>query len=150
MREVEPLTRVAIEQLISELLYRLDHGQADRLWELYTEDAVSNGPLGRMDGREAIRSWGAKRVTVAGGVSRHFIGGLRLSWKGEELHGCVQYFTFRDSTENPLVPASVGEFHEVYRQVDGAWRIARREVVPIFGGANAAAHAKRLVDGGVK
>jgi hypothetical protein len=33
MREITMETRVAIEQLISELLWRLDHGKADTTWE---------------------------------------------------------------------------------------------------------------------
>lgn len=146
MREVDMETRVAIEQLVTELLWRLDHGKADSTWELYTEDAVSTGPLGNMDGREAIKAWGQRRVKITGTVGRHLIGGIRLAWDGEELHGWTQYLTFRDSSENPLMPASVGEFREVYRKVDGTWKIARRNIVPIFGGANAAAHAKRLTE----
>jgi hypothetical protein len=144
MREVSIETRVGIEHLVAELLWRLDHGKADTTWELYTEDAVSTGPLGTMDGREAIKSWGERRAKVSGIVGRHLIGGIRLAWVGEELHGWTQYMTFRDSSDNPLLPASVGEFREVYRVVDGDWKIARREIAPIFGGMNAAAHAKRL------
>ena len=146
MREITMETRVAIEQLISELLWRLDHGKADTTWELYTEDALSTGPLGTMDGREAIKAWGERRAKITGVVGRHLIGGIRLAWVGEELHGWTQYMTFRDSSENPLLPASVGEFREVYRKVDGDWKIARREIAPIFGGMNAAAHAKRLTE----
>jgi hypothetical protein len=146
MREIAMETRVAIEQLISELLWRLDHGKADTTWELYTEDAVTTGPLGNMDGRDAIKAWGERRAKITGVVGRHIIGGIRLAWVGEELHGWTQYMTFRDSSENPLMPASVGEFREVYRRVDGDWKIARREIAPIFGGLNAAAHAKRLAE----
>lgn len=144
MREVDVETRVEIEQLVTELLWRLDHGRADTTWELYTEDAVSSGPLGDMEGREAIRAWGQRRAKVTGIVGRHVIGGIRLAWDGDVLRGWTQYMTFRDSSENPLLPASVGEFREVYRNVDGRWRIARREIVPVFGGTNAAAHAERL------
>lgn len=146
MREVDVATRVAIEQLVTELLWRLDHGEADTTWELYTEDAVSTGPLGNMDGREAIKAWGERRAKITGVVGRHLIGGIRLAWEGEELHGWTQYLTFRDSSENPLMPASVGEFREVYRKVDETWKIARRDIAPIFGGTNAAAHAKRLAE----
>jgi hypothetical protein len=145
MRDVEFGTRVAIEQLVSELLWRLDHGQADATWELYTEDAVTTGPLGDMIGREAIRMWGRKRAALTGVVGRHIIGGIRLAWVDDVLSGWIQYVTFRDSSPDPLLPASVGEFREQYRMVDGRWLIARREIVPIFGGANAAAHAARLV-----
>jgi hypothetical protein len=143
---VDPETRAEIEQLISELLYRLDHNLADTTWELYTEDAVSEGPLGPMNGREAMKAWGAKRAQQADIVGRHFIGGIRLAWQGDVLTGAVAYLTFRDSADDVLKPASVGEFREQYRKVDGEWRFARREIVPVFGGANAAAHAKRLAE----
>jgi hypothetical protein len=143
---VDPETRAEIEQLISELLYRLDHNLANTTWELYTEDAVTEGPLGPMNGREAIKAWGAKRATQTNVVGRHFIGGIRLAWDGDQLTGTVAYLTFRDAAEDVLKPASVGEFREQYRKVDGEWRFARREIVPVFGGANAAAHAKRLAD----
>ncbi|WP_020070470.1 nuclear transport factor 2 family protein [Paraburkholderia caledonica] len=142
---VDAVTRVEIEQLISEMLYRLDHNQADTAWELYTEDGVSVGPLGTMD-REQSKAWGAKRVKQAHIVSRHFIGGVRLVWDGDEVAGTVQYLTFRDTNEPQTQPASVGEFRERYRKVEGQWRFARREIVPVFGGNAAAAHAARLTE----
>ena len=147
MRKVDVETRVAIEHLVSELLWRLDHGHAHTVWELYTEDAETNGPLGAMLGREAIKAWGVKRAAMKDVVGRHFIGGIRLAWEDDVLTGCISYQTFRDSSADPLVPASVGEFREEYRNVDGQWLIARREIVPIFGGSNAAAHAARLANG---
>jgi len=142
---VDAVTRVEIEQLISEMLYRLDHNQADTAWELYTEDGVSVGPLGTMN-REQSKAWGAKRVKQADIVSRHFIGGVRLVWDGDEVAGTVQYLTFRDTNETQTQPASVGEFRERYRKVEGQWRFARREIVPVFGGNAAAAHAARLTE----
>ncbi|MER6977202.1 nuclear transport factor 2 family protein [Streptomyces carpinensis] len=142
-RPVDAITRVEIEQLIAEMLYRLDHNQADTTWELYTEDGVSVGPMGGMD-REAMKAWGAKRAKQTDIVGRHFIGGIRLVWDGEEVEGTVQYLTFRDTNEPQTQPASVGEFRERYRKVDGQWRFARREIVPVFGGKAAVAHAARL------
>jgi hypothetical protein len=143
---VDTETRAEIVQLVSELLYRLDHNRADTTWELYTEDAVTVGPLGTMNGRDAIKAWGAKRAQQTDVVGRHFIGGIRVAWEGEVLIGTVSYLTFRDTSEDVLRPASVGEFREQYRKVEGQWRFARREIIPVFGGANAAAHAKRLAD----
>lgn len=142
-RTVDAITRVEIEQLIAEMLYRLDHDQADTTWELYTEDGVSVGPMGDMD-REAMKAWGARRAQQTDVVGRHFIGGIRLVRDGEEVEGTVQYLTFRDTNEPQTQPASVGEFRERYRKVDGQWRFARREIVPVFGGKAAAAHAARL------
>ncbi len=143
---VDAITRVEIEQLISEMLYRLDHNQADTTWELYTEDGVSSGPMGEMD-REAMKAWGARRAQQTDVVGRHFIGGIRLVRDGDEVVGTVQYLTFRDAHDPQTQPASVGEFREHYRRVDGQWRFSRREIVPVFGGQAAAAHAARIADG---
>lgn len=144
-RTVPATTRVEIEQLIAEMLFRLDHNQSDQTWELYTEDGVSVGPMGDMD-RDAMRAWGAKRAQQTDIVGRHFIGAIRLvpGANDEEVHGTVQYLTFRDANDPQTQPASVGEFREIYRRIDGQWRFARREIVPIFGGAAATAHAARL------
>lgn len=147
MTQIDSTTRVEIEQLVAEHHWLLDHGRADLLHTLYTEDAVSTGPMGTMDGREAIRAWGERRVGQDGGIVRHFSGGTRLSMQDGVLHGTTYYLTFRDSSADPLVPASVGEFQEQYARVDGRWLIRRREIVPIFGAANAAAHARRLSQG---
>lgn len=148
-RPVDAITRVEIEQLISEMLYRLDHDQADTTWELYTEDGVSVGPMGDMD-LPAIKAWGAKRAQQTDIVGRHFIGAIRLVWDGDEVDGTVQYLTFRDANDPQTQPASVGEFRERYRRVGDQWRYARREIVPIFGGLAAAKHAARVADAEVK
>lgn len=145
-RPVDATTRVDIEQLISEMLYRLDHNQADTTWELYTSDGVSVGPMGDMD-VEKMKVWGAKRAQQTDIVGRHFIGAIRLVQAADgsgEVEGTVQYLTFRDTNEPTTHPASVGEFRERYRKVDGQWRFTRREIVPVFGGQAAAAHAARL------
>ncbi|MCL2482887.1 MAG: nuclear transport factor 2 family protein [Propionibacteriaceae bacterium] len=137
-------TRTEIEQLVFEHSWRMDHGHADQVWELFTEDAVSEGPMGTMVGRQAIKEWGARRVTIAAGLVRHVFGGMRLAWVGSVLCGTTYYMAFRDSSPDPLVPASMGEFQDEYAQVDGRWRIRKRTVVPILGTANAAAHAQRV------
>lgn len=150
-RPVPANVRVEIEQLISEMLFRLDHDRADTTWELYTEDGVSVGPMGDMD-REAMKAWGAQRARRTEIIGRHFIGAIRLVQgpNPDEVHGTVQYLTFRDANDPQTQPASVGEFREIYRRVSTEagvqWRYARRAIVPLFGGQAAAAHAARLAD----
>ncbi|MCQ1952213.1 nuclear transport factor 2 family protein [Arthrobacter sp. zg-Y238] len=150
MPEVTSEIRAEIEQLVTEHHWLLDHGHADRLYTLYAEDAVSTGPLGTMDGREAVKAWGERRAKMDAGVVRHFSGGTRLAFENGVLCGTTYYMTFRDSQSDPLHPASVGEFREQYTQVDGRWLIHRREIAPIFGAANAAAHAQRIAAGEAK
>ena len=141
---IDAQTRVAIDQLIAEYHYLLDHGRADELHTLVTSDYVSHGPMGVMEGREALRAWGARRVTQDAGEVRHFVGGTSLREEDGLLRGVTYYQTFRSTLADPTHPASVGEFHQTFRREDGAWRIASRDVVTLFGGANAAAHAARV------
>ena len=79
-----------------------------------------------------MKAWGAKRALQTDIVGRHFIGAIRLVAGDtlDEVRGTVQYLTFRDTNEPTTQPASVGEFREIYRRVDGEWRYARREIVP--------------------
>lgn len=147
MSEVTHEIRTEIEQLVAEFHWLLDHGHADRLHLLYAQDCVSVGPMGVMEGREAIMAWGERRAKINAGLVRHFSGGTRLSFEDGILCGTTYYMTFRDSQPDPLHPASVGEFREQYVQVDGKWLIQRREIVPIFGAENAARHASRVAAG---
>jgi len=148
--EVTTDVRAAIEQVVAMHHWLLDHGRADRLHTLYAEDAVSVGPLGTMEGRDAIKAWGERRVTQDGGTVRHFSGGTHIYVQDGVVHATTYYLTFRDSQPDPLRPASVGEFREQYVEVNGRWLIRRREIVPVFGAENAAAHAQRLAAGGSK
>ena len=107
MPEISTAIRVEIEQLVAEHHWLLDHGQADQLYTLYAEDAVSTGPMGTMEGREAIKAWGERRVKVDAGTVRHFSGGTRLACGDGVLRGTPSSQTFRDSQAYPLLPASV-------------------------------------------
>lgn len=148
MSKVTHEIRTEIEQLVAEYHWLLDHGHADQLHLLYTDDCISVGPMGVMEGRAAIKAWGEKRIKINAGTVRHFSGGTRLSFDQGMLCGTTYYMTFRDSQSDPLRPASVGEFREQYVNVDGTWLIKRREIVPVFGAENAANHAKRIEAGG--
>lgn len=150
MPEVTPKIRSEIEQLVAEYHWLLDHGHADQLHLLYSPDGVSIGPLGIMEGRDAIKAWGERRVKIKAGIVRHFSGGTRLAFEDGMLRGTTYYMTFRDSQPDPLHPASVGEFREQYVQIDGKWLIRHREIVPVFGAENAANHAKRVAAGSDK
>lgn len=128
---------LAVQQLVAEYAFRNDHGQADRLHELVVEDYVSTGPMGEMVGREALRSWGAKRVQNPSQV-RHVLSNVRV-FRDEvgRLASTSYYVAFRDSGANPASPASMGEYHDTYTEVDGEFRLASRTVTPVFSDASA-------------
>ncbi|MFJ5107544.1 MULTISPECIES: nuclear transport factor 2 family protein [Glutamicibacter] len=150
MAELTAEIRNEILALVSEFHWRLDHGHADKLHELYAEDGLSVGPMGVMEGRETIKAWGERRSKINAGIVRHFSGGTRVYFEDGVLKSTTYYMTFRDSQPDPLHPASVGEFQEEYVNVEGKWLIQRREIVPVFGAENAAKHAAKVAAGGEK
>lgn len=150
MSEVTGEIRSEILALVAEFHWLLDHGHADKLHLLYAEDGISVGPMGVMEGRQAIKAWGERRAKISAGIVRHFSGGTRVFFENDVLCATTYYMTFRDSQQDPLHPASVGEFREQYVNIDGKWLIQRREIVPIFGAANAANHAAKIAAGGAQ
>ncbi|WP_165966744.1 nuclear transport factor 2 family protein [Actinomadura sp. 7K507] len=128
--------RLAVMALLSEHAFRNDHGQADTLWELFTENCRSEGPMGTMVGREAIRQWGVKRLSNPSKV-RHVLGNVRVFWNDGRLCSTSYYVAFRDTHANAATPASVGEYHDTFDNADGEWLIAARRVVPVFTNADA-------------
>ena len=61
---IEPSTRQAIEALIYEHAWLIDHGQADRLPGLYTEDARVLGIGPDKVGQQAITEWAGQRAAM--------------------------------------------------------------------------------------
>jgi SnoaL-like domain len=123
--------RLAVLALVAEHAWRNDHGQADRLWELVTEKYTSDGPMGTMAGRDALRAWGAKRVLNPSKV-RHVISNTRVFREDGDLRATSYYVAFRDTGTNPSIPASMGEYHDRFELVDGEWLLAERNIVPVF------------------
>ena len=126
---------VEVSQLIFELGFRNDHS-ADTMHELVAEDYTSTGPMGGMNGREALADWGAKRITNPSQV-RHVLSNVRVFEADGVLCATTYYVAFRDSGYNPAVPASMGEYHDTFTRVDGKLRFASRHVVPVFVNAEA-------------
>lgn len=137
MTDVTPADVLAVGQLLAEYAFRNDHGQADRLHELVVKDYRSSGPMGDMVGREALAAWGAQRIKNPAQV-RHVLSNLRVFRNEADVLGSTCYYVaFRDSGANPSSPASMGEYHDTYAEVDGELRLASRTVVPVFADASA-------------
>lgn len=128
---------IAVQQAVAEHAFRNDHGQADRLHELVVEDYRSTGPMGEMVGRAALAAWGAKRVLNPSQV-RHVVSNVRVFREEDGALASTSYYVaFRDSGANPASPASMGEYHDTWVEVDGRLLLARRTVVPVFADAAA-------------
>lgn len=127
--------RLAIQALTAEHAWRLDHGAADTLHELYARDGeLLNLPPRDLVGREAIRAWGAQRVLLPR-VSRHVETNHRLHWDGTVLRGTLYACVYRAATAQDTAqtaPFMVGDYEDEYVREGDAWLIRRRVIRRAF------------------
>ena len=135
---VDPGTRQAIEHLLAEHAWLIDHGQAGGVAALYTEDARLFGIGPDKLGQAAIRAWAAEREAMAERRSRHVQSNLRLvAFSPEECRGTVVLTLYRHDGPGraDAAPLMVAEYDDTCRKCpDGAWRFAERRLSVLFGG----------------
>ncbi len=135
---IGPDIRHAIEALVYEHAWLIDHGLADRLPDLYTDDGRVLGVGPDKVGRQAIADWAGQRAAMTGRRSRHVQSNLRLaSVSPGVVRGTVVLTLYRhdgDAKADP-VPFLVGEYEDLYhRGTDDVWRFAERRLSVLFGG----------------
>ena len=133
---VDPATRAAIEQLIVEHAWRVDHGRADRLHELYCEHGSMVGAGMKLVGKDAIAAYGRERAKSAR-AARHVCTNIRLVQVGpDRVQGNTIVTLYRSKgteTDPSADPMAVGDWQDVYeRMPDGKWLIAERKIVVLF------------------
>ncbi len=133
----DALIRAQIEALTTEYYYRIDHGNAESVAELFTPDGVFKpGGSGPYVGREAIRAYYAARSKTI--VTRHVSTNLRLTYiDPDHVDGLRVITYFRgDPAEGPPpyhTTPGLMEYHESFvRGHDGQWRFASRRVELLF------------------
>ena len=134
---LDPSVRLAIEGLIHEHAWLIDHGQADRVVDLYTDDARLVGIGDDKVGREAIARWAAERAAMTGRCSRHVQSNIRLVPVGaRQVQGTVllTLYRFDGPGLGPPAPLLIAEYDDLYRHCqDGTWRFAQRRLTTVFG-----------------
>lgn len=128
------MARISIEALCIEYFYLLDHGQSEKLAELFTDKGIQDNGDGKVYvGKEEIRKYYTARSSTR--ITRHVTTNLRLVFESNNRVRGTRTFTHygADSPEpHPAIP-SVAEYEEVFeRDSDGQWRFASRKVTPIF------------------
>ncbi len=127
------------ERLVTSYCHLVDHGEAERVAELFTEDGVWTSPEVTMDGREAIRKGMALRQANQARMSRHVCCNFLLEISdADHAEGCVYLTLYRHDGEegrafSPLDgPAMVGEYRDRFVRTQDGWRIAHREIAIDF------------------
>jgi ketosteroid isomerase-like protein len=135
---MEAADRLAIEALIHEFSWLIDHGEAQKLPELFTEDGRVLGVGPAKMGQQAIAEWGRERVAMTQRRSRHVQSNIRLeAISASVVRGTVVLTLYRHDGEGPGSPSPllIGEYQDVYqRGADARWRFAERSLAVLFGG----------------
>lgn len=134
---IDPTTYRAIERLVHEHAWLIDHGQASQVVDLYTEDGRVLGIGPDKVGRAAIGAWADARQTMTERQSRHVQTNLRLVSAGDAtVQGTVVLTLYRHDgpgTGDPA-PSLVGEYADLYvKGPDGQWRFGERRLSILFG-----------------
>jgi len=132
---VSPEARREIEALSVEYAWLGDHGRAEMIAELFTEDATLDvGELltGMAEIRTALRKRAEQDI-----LTRHLVTNIRLHGQDDgTVHGTVLLTVLLRKDGGTVNPERVvAEADDVYALcADGRWRFARRAVAVVFTG----------------
>jgi hypothetical protein len=132
---VSDADHLALSRLVEEISWRIDHGRADTVWELFVPDGVLTAGAAPLVGQGAIREWGVARAASAV-RTRHIVSGMRFTDGGDDRAAgstLLTVFIHDGEGRGPAVPSVVGEdTDEFVRTVDG-WRFVSRTFEVLFG-----------------
>ena len=136
---LSPQDRLAIEQLIQRHAWLIDHGEADKVGELFAGDAALYGIGPDKLGRAAIAEWGRQRAAMTERRSRHLQSNILIEpLAADAARGWVALTLYRhdgpgEGSANPLL---IAEYADRYaRSPDGTWLFAERRLTVLFGAA---------------
>jgi len=132
--------RLAIEDLNHAFTHHLDHGEIERLLDLFCDDAIYTHGERRSRGKtEIAKLFEARAARVPPRTSRHIASGLRIEIaSAQRATGTSVCLTFAGDGLPPLpaIPLLVADFEDVYELCDDdRWRIKERHIHRIFVGA---------------
>ena len=130
-------------RLVAAYCHFVDHGQAARIADLFTDDGVWTAPgVVTMRGRDELRAGLAQREARTDRVSRHVCTDLLIDvLDPDRAEGVVTVTIYRhDRSEGepagepaPLDgPLMIGEYRDRFCRTPDGWRFARREVAVSF------------------
>ena len=121
------------ERLVTLYCHVIDHGEASRVAELFTEDGSWRAPGVVHQGIDEIRNAFATREAARERMSRHVCNNLRVDVVDEDNATGIVYLTLYrhdgDATRriSPLDgPEMVGEYRDRFVRTPQGWRIAER------------------------
>lgn len=128
-----------IEQLIQRHAWLIDHGEADKIGELFTQGATLYGVGPDKIGRAAIAEWGRQRAAMTERRSRHLQSNILIESAGPDAaRGWVVLTLYRHDGpgKGSATPLLIAEYADRYaREPNGSWLFAERRLAVVFGAA---------------
>jgi len=129
----------ACERLMIEYCHLVDHGEAARLADLFTEDGVWTSSEGTSSGRDGLRKGFQARPDMAGRMSRHVCTNALIDVLDRNSAKGVVYLTlYRHdgvpgrATSPIQTPFKIGEYRDEFKRTAAGWKFHRRELVVSF------------------
>jgi len=126
-------------RLVTAYCHYVDHGEAGRIAELFTDDGIWASAESTMNGKEAVREGFIRRENNRARMSRHVCNNFLLhEVNDKEARGIVYLTLYRhDGKEgrqfSPLEgPVMVGEYRDHFVKTKDGWRIKHREAEASF------------------
>ena len=125
--------RTAIEQLVIEYAYLLDHQRWQDVAALCTDDAVLFIRGREIVGQQGLDEWAARRAERPNRRTQHQMTLLRLdAVSDDEVHGTAALVLHVAKTGGGGTYVDlIGEYRDEYVRDGGVWKFRRRRLVPL-------------------
>lgn len=136
MEAIDAGKRAAIDALVTEFSFLIDHGEVTGVPELFTEDGTFESSMATLNGREAITAAMAQRSN-ADYNTRHAITNLRLQLESpDRMRGTALLTMYRwvnSDTDPQPQPIALVEYEDIYQQTsEGGWLFASRKAIQVL------------------
>lgn len=133
MADVSIEDRLAIEQLVTEYAWLLDHRCWDDVAGLFVEDAVLFIRGREIVGKEGLAEWAEYRAQKKSRRTQHQMTLLRLEQAEPDVvtgTAALVLHVAKTGGSGTYVDL-VGEYEDEYKRTADGWRFRRRRLVPI-------------------
>ena len=127
---------VELFRLVNEIAWRIDHGRADTVWELFAPTGTFDSGGDPLVGQDEIRRWGARR-SQSSAKTRHICSGMRFNYDGHDKavgSTMLTVFIGEGPKVSAAIPSVVGEDHDEFVRTAEGWLFASRRFEVLFSG----------------
>jgi 3-phenylpropionate/cinnamic acid dioxygenase small subunit len=115
----------AIRDVLSAYCFYFDNDDFDRWAELFTEEAIFDAPLGKLQGRAAIRDFVAKRVPHP--ARKHCTLNSLIRVNGTEAKADSYFIVVRASDQGIMISLA-GRYEDQFVKQGETWRFQVRKI----------------------